>query len=76
MGHIRLEAVFGSKENFCREPIWFEVADLSSLYHLLLRSPAIAKFMFNIFQPYLKMKLLGPNGPIIVCDDYKKPLEC
>jgi hypothetical protein len=32
--------------------------------------------MFNIMQPYLKMKLPGPNGPITVCGDYKKSLEC
>src|SRR4051812_47162591 len=31
---IRLEVVFGSEENFCRESIWFEVADLSSPYHI------------------------------------------
>src|SRR3954463_9183108 len=76
LGRIRLEVVFGSEENFRGEPIWFEVADLSSPYNLLLRSPAIAKFMISVFQPYLKMKILGPNGPITVCGDYKKSLEC
>src|SRR4051812_1592356 len=30
LGRIRLDVVFGSEENFCRVPIWFEVADLSS----------------------------------------------
>src|SRR3954470_24737262 len=45
LGRVQLEAVFRSEENFRREPIWFEVADLSSLYHILLGSPAIAKFM-------------------------------
>src|SRR4051812_43163143 len=54
----------------------FEVADLSSPYHLLIGVPAITKFMLNVFQPYLKMKLPSPNGHITVCDDYKKSLEC
>src|SRR3954465_13314152 len=76
MGRIRLEVVFGTEENFCREPIWFEVADLNSPYHILLGSPAIAKFMMYVFQPYLKMKIPGPGGPITVCGDYKKSLEC
>ena len=76
LGRIRLEVVFGSEENFHREPILLEVADLSSPYHVLLGSPAITKFMFNIMQPYLKMKLPGPNGPITVCGDYRKSLEC
>ena len=51
LSRVRLEVVFGSEENFRREPIWFEVADLSSPYHLLLGSPAIAKFILNVFQP-------------------------
>src|SRR4051812_21161754 len=29
-GRIRLDVIFGTEENFRREPIWFEVADLSS----------------------------------------------
>src|SRR3954463_5001146 len=76
LGRIWLEVLFGSEDNFPQEPIWFEVADLSSTYHLLFGSSAIAKFMFNVFQTYLKMKLPGPNGPITVCGDYKKSLEC
>lgn len=48
LGRIRLEVVFGSEENFRREPIWFEVADLSSPFHVLLGSSAITNFMFNI----------------------------
>lgn len=76
MGRIRLEVVFGTEENFRREPIWFEVADLSSPYHMLLGLPAIAKFMLNAHQPFLKMKLPGPHGIITVLGDYKKSLEC
>src|ERR1041384_5978201 len=39
LGRIRLEVALGSEENLRREPICFEVADLSTLYHLLLGSP-------------------------------------
>src|SRR4051812_2724090 len=76
MGCIRLDVIFGTEENFRREPIWFEVADLSSPYHALLGFPAIAKFMLNAHEPYLKMKLPGPNGIIIVTGDFRKSLEC
>src|SRR3954466_12138441 len=48
LGRIRLDVMFGSEENFHREPIWFEVADLSSPYHLLLGVPVITKFMLNV----------------------------
>src|SRR4051812_35914643 len=66
MGRIRLDVIFSTEENFRRESIWFEVADLSSPYHALLGLPAIAKFMLNAYKPYLKMKLLGPNGIITI----------
>src|SRR4051794_35176050 len=32
--------------------------------------------MMYVFQPYLKMKIPRPSGPITVCGDYKKSLEC
>src|SRR3954466_4888973 len=76
MGRIRLDVIFGMEENFRREPIWFEVADLSSPYHALLGLPTFAKFMFNAQQTYLKMKIPGPNGVITVTGDFKKALEC
>src|SRR4051812_30370815 len=59
MGRIRMDFIFGTEENFRREPIWFEVADLSSPSHALLWLPIIAKFMLNAYKPYLKMKLPG-----------------
>ena len=76
LGRIRLDVVFGTPENFCREPIWFEVADLSSPYHVLLGLPAFAKFMLVPHHPFLKVKLPGPQGVITICGDYKKSLEC
>jgi hypothetical protein len=76
MGRIRLDVIFGTEENFRREPIWFEVADLSSPYHALLGLPAFAKFMINAQQTYLKMKIPGPNGVITVTGDFRKSLEC
>jgi hypothetical protein len=33
MGTVRLEVLFGKKGNSHREPIWFEVVDISSPYH-------------------------------------------
>ena len=33
---VRLDVLFGDSSHFRREPIWFEVVDLSSVYHALL----------------------------------------
>jgi hypothetical protein len=59
MGRVRLEVLFGKKGNSRREPIWFEVVDISSPYHALLGRLALAKFMAVLHYAYLKMKLPG-----------------
>jgi hypothetical protein len=68
--------LFGEKGNSRREPIWFEVVDISSPYHVLLGRPALAKFMVVPHYAYLKMKLLGPRGVIMISGCYKKSMEC
>ena len=68
--------MFGDSSHFRREPIWFEVVDLSSTYHALLGRPALAKFMAVPHYAYLKMKMSGPKGLITITGDYRKSLEC
>jgi hypothetical protein len=76
MGRIKLEVLFGEKDNHCREPIWFEVVDLNNPYYALLGRPALAKFMAVPHYAYLKMKQPGPRGVITVTGCYKKSIEC
>jgi hypothetical protein len=76
MGRVQLEVFFGKKGNSHREPIWFEVVDISSPYHALLGHPALAKFMVVPHYAYLKMKLPGPRGVITVSGCFKKSLAC
>jgi hypothetical protein len=76
MGRIQLEMMFGKKGNSHREPIWFEVVDISSPYHTLLGRLALAKFMDVPHYAYLKMKLPGPHSVITVSGCYKKSTEC
>jgi hypothetical protein len=61
---VQLEVLFGKKGNSHREPIWFEVVDISSPYHALLGRPALGKFIVVPHYAYLKMKLPGPRGVI------------
>ena len=42
IGRVQLGVLFGDNSHFRREPIWFEVVDLSSTYHTLLGRPALA----------------------------------
>jgi hypothetical protein len=76
LGKVQLEVLFGKKGNSHREPIWFEVVDISSPYHALLGRPALAKFMVVPHYVYLKMKLPGPRGVITVSGSFKKSLAC
>jgi hypothetical protein len=52
------------------------VVDISSPYHALLGRPALAKFMAVPHYAYLKMKLPGPRGVIMVSGCFKKSIEC
>ena len=76
MGQVRVDVIFGTKENCRVENILFEVVDLSSPYHLLMGRPALHKFMATTHISYLKMKMPGPNGVITVSGNYKRSLEC
>jgi hypothetical protein len=76
MGRIQLEVLFGEKDNYRHEPIWFEVVDLNNSYHALLGRPALAKFMAVPHYAYLKMKLPGPHGVITIAGCYKTLIEC
>jgi hypothetical protein len=76
LGKVQLEVLFGKKGNSRREPIWFEVVDISSPYHALLRRPALAKFMAVPHYAYLKMKLPGPKGVITITGSFNKSLAC
>ncbi|XP_020193990.1 uncharacterized protein [Aegilops tauschii subsp. strangulata] len=75
-GRVQLDVLFGNSDHFRREPLWFEVVDLSNAYHALLGRPALAKFMAVPHYTYLKMKLSGPKGLITITGDYRKSLEC
>jgi hypothetical protein len=76
MGRIQLEVLFREKDNFLREPIWFEVVDLNNPYLGLLGRPTLAKFMAVPHYAYLKMMLPGPCGVITITKCYNKSMEC
>ena len=73
---IKIDVLFGDKEHFRREAIWFEVVDLESPYHALLGRPALAKFMAVPHYACLKMKMPSSKGIITVAGDYKNSIEC
>jgi hypothetical protein len=75
MGKVRVDVMFGGRDNCRVENILFEVVDLESPYHALLGRLALAKFMASTHTAYLKMKIPAPNGPITVVGNYKVSLD-
>jgi hypothetical protein len=76
MGKIRIDVMFGNRDNCRVENLKFEVVDLDSPYHALLGRPALAKFMASMHVAYLKMKMSGPRGVITIIGDYKRLMAC
>jgi hypothetical protein len=76
LGKIALDIVFGSRENFRREKMEFEVMDWPSQYHAILGRPTYARFMAVPHYAYLLLKILGPNGVITVKGSFTLSDNC
>jgi hypothetical protein len=66
LGQIDLPVWFGTPDNFRKETLTFEVVGFRGAYHAILERPCYAKFMAVLNYTYLKMKMPGPKGVIIV----------
>jgi hypothetical protein len=66
LGKIELDVCFGDSSNYRREKLEFEVMDWPSQYHAILGCPAFAKFMAVPHYAYLRLKIAGPKGTIMV----------
>ena len=58
--------VFGSPDNFRSEVLIFDIVPFRSGYHVLLGRTAFARFNAVPHYAYLKLKMPGPRGVIIV----------
>src|SRR3954462_8303160 len=76
LGVIELEVVFGSRHNFARQTLEFEVLDWQSQYHAILGRPTFAQFMAVPHYAYLKLKMLGSTGVITVNGSFTKSDQC
>ena len=74
LGKIGL--IFGTRENYQRERIEFEVVDWPSQYHAILGRPAFARFMAVPHYAYLMLKMPGPRGTITVRGSFTRSDIC
>jgi hypothetical protein len=75
MGTITLEVVFGSPENFRSEELIFDIVPFRSGYRILLGRTAFAGFNAVPHYAYLKLKMPGPNGVIILNGNTERSLR-
>jgi hypothetical protein len=76
LGQLDLPVCFGTPSNFHKETLTFEVVGFRGTYHAVLGRPCYAKFMVVPNYTYLKLKMSGPNGVIIVGSTYRHAYEC
>ena len=76
LGQIALLIMFGDRANFCSEVLTFEVVDFLGSYHAILGRPCYTKFMAIPNYTYLKLKMPGPNGIIIVGSTFLHTYTC
>jgi hypothetical protein len=71
IGQIDLPVTFGDMRNFRIETLTFKVVGFSGTYHAILGRLAYVKFMAVPNYTYLKLKIPGPKGIIIVGPTYQ-----
>jgi hypothetical protein len=76
LGQIDLPIWFGTLDNFRKETLTFEVVGFRGVYHAILRWPCYAKFMAVPNYTFLKMKMPGPKGVIIVVSSIEHAFDC
>jgi hypothetical protein len=76
LGQLDLPVCFGTRSNFRREILTFEVVGFGGTYHAVLGRPCYAKFMAVPNYTYLKLKMPGPKGIITVGSTYRHAYEC
>ena len=74
-GSLVLEVVFGSPDNFRSEELTFDIAPFRSGYHALLGRMAFTRFNVVPHYAYLKLKMPGPCGVIIVSGNTERYLR-
>jgi hypothetical protein len=76
LGHIYMPVTFGTPENYRTEFLRFEVANFDCGYNAIIGRPRFGKFMAIPHYTYMILKMLGPQGIIIVHADFQGAAEC
>ena len=76
MCRIDLLVCFGTAAHFRKETLIFEVVGFRGTYHAIIGRPSYSKFMAVPNYTYLKLKMPGPKGVIIISSSFEHAYEC
>ena len=76
LGQIDLPITFGDPSNYRMETLTFEVVGFHGTYHAILGRPCYTKFKAIPNYTYLKLKMSGPCGVIIIGHSFQRSYEC
>jgi hypothetical protein len=76
LGSITLKVAFSNENNFCEEPITFEVVPFKSTHHVIFGCPAFHSFHARPCYIYNQQKMAGPDGIITVYGSFGKAKKC
>ena len=70
LGTIDLSMTFGDVVHYRKETLSFEVVDFQGPYSTIFGRLCYTKFMVVPNYAYLKLKMLGPHGMIMVSGNF------
>ena len=73
---IDLPVTFEDQSNYRTETHTFDVVGFPRTFHAILGCPCYTKFMAVPNYTYLKLKMPGPHGVIIVSTSFQRTYEC
>jgi hypothetical protein len=69
LGSITLLVTFGTEENFRKENVQFDVAEVNLPFNAIIGRPALYRFMAIAHYGYLVLKMPSPAGVLTVRGD-------
>src|ERR1043165_3844321 len=76
LGVVELELVFGNRRNFVKHVLELDVLGWQSQYHAILGRPTFAQFMAVPHYAYLKLKMPGSTGVLMINVSFIKSDQC
>jgi hypothetical protein len=76
LGHLFMPVTFSATDNYQTDFLCFKVALFDCGYNVIIGRPRLTKFMAIPHYSFMILKMLEPQGIIMVCADFQGAMEC